>query len=163
MPVKKKIRNSSSGKGDAGIDTRNLFLNVIIFILGALILYMSYAIIDKLVSRNPKNEAEVNKTEPAKIIQVEVLNGCGVKGLGDRFTDFLRDNKVDVVNVSNHPSQDFEKTLVIDRTGNIYNARKIAKLLGVKEENIVQQINNDYFLDVTLVIGRDYNQLKPLN
>jgi hypothetical protein len=51
--------------------------------------------------------------------------------------------------------------MVIDRTGNKANAKKVADALGVKDVKIIEQINNDYFLDVTLVIGRDFNQLKP--
>jgi hypothetical protein len=50
--------------------------------------------------------------------------------------------------------------LVIDRTGNRPNAEKIADLLEIDRKNIVQQISTDYFLDVSLVIGKDYNQLK---
>jgi hypothetical protein len=60
----------------------------------------------------------------------------------------------------NYTSFDIEKSLVIDRTGNKPNAEKIADLLGIDRKNIVQQISSDYFLDVSLVIGKDYNQLK---
>jgi hypothetical protein len=67
---------------------------------------------------------------------------------------------VDVVQIRNYTSFDIEKSLVIDRTGNKPNAEKIADLLGIDRKNIVQQISSDYFLDVSLVIGKDYNQLK---
>ncbi|MDP4197500.1 MAG: LytR C-terminal domain-containing protein [Bacteroidota bacterium] len=164
--LNKKTKKSSSTSANslANINTKNLFLNVLIFVLGALILYMAYAIVVKLVHRGGPNIEQMQQAQsaPATIIQVEVLNGCGVGGVGDRFTDFLRNNKVDVVNVSNYSSFDIDRTLVIDRTGNMANAKKIASLLGIKDENVVQQINNDYFLDVSLVIGKDYNQLKPL-
>ncbi|MCU7498166.1 MAG: LytR C-terminal domain-containing protein [Bacteroidota bacterium] len=156
-------KNDTSVKNtDVKKSTANIFLNVVIFLLGAIILYMAYAIAAKLMHSETPAEAAAKTQSPSVIIQAEVLNGCGIGGVADRFTDFLRNNKVDVVNVSNYSSFDMDKTLVIDRTGNMANAKKIAELLGIKEENVIQQINNEYFVDVSIVIGRDYNQLKPL-
>jgi hypothetical protein len=54
-----------------------------------------------------------------------------------------------------------DETIVIDRTGNKANALFVAKALGVKKENVIQQLNNDYFLDVSIVAGRDYYTLQP--
>ncbi|MGE5682254.1 MAG: LytR C-terminal domain-containing protein [Bacillota bacterium] len=158
----KTEKKKPASAADVKVNTKNVFLNVVIFLLGALILYMAYAIVIKLVHRGPEQETAGQAQIPSNIIQVEVLNGCGVGGVGDRFTDFLRSNKIDVVNVSNYSSFDIDRTMVIDRTGNLANAKKIAAMLGIKDENVIQQINNDYFLDVSLVIGKDYNQLKPL-
>ena len=55
----------------------------------------------------------------------------------------------------------FEKSLVIDRVGNTANAIKIADALGIDRKNIIEQINKNYFLDATIVIGNDFNTLKP--
>lgn len=102
-----------------------------------------------------------NKKSAAEIVQLEVLNGCGVPGIGDKFTAYLRANNFDVVNLGNYITSDVINTIVIDRRGNIENAKKVAEALGIKKENVLQQINDDYFLDVTLVLGKDFNQLKP--
>jgi hypothetical protein len=51
----------------------------------------------------------------------------------------------------------------VDRTGDKANALKVAEALGVDSKNVIQQINNDYFLDVSLIIGKDFNRLKPFN
>jgi hypothetical protein len=56
-----------------------------------------------------------------------------------------------------------DKSIVIDRTGNKINAKKVAAALGINEKNIVQQINSDYLLDCSIVIGKDYFSLKPYN
>lgn len=90
-----------------------------------------------------------------------MLNGCGASGAADKFTDYLRKNNFDVVQSGNYISFDVDKTMVIDRIGNRANAEKVAASLGIDKKNIVQQINNDYFLDISLVIGKDFNQLKP--
>jgi len=102
------------------------------------------------------------KNQPSEIIQAEVLNGCGVRGLAERFTDYLRLNKVDVVKEGDYSSFDVPETLVIDRMGNKANAFKVARLLGVSKQNVIQQIDDNFLLDVSVIIGKDYFKLKPI-
>lgn len=123
---------------------------------------MVYSIYIKLTNPKSTSNGVSDNQTVSEIIQVEVLNGCGVGGIADRFTDFLRNNKFDVVNMGNYIRFDMDETIVIDRTGNKANALFVAKALGVKSENVIQQLNNDYFLDVSIVIGRDYYTLQPL-
>ena len=56
-----------------------------------------------------------------------------------------------------------DKSLVIDRTGNKANAEKVAAALGISRQNIIQQLNENYLLDCSVVIGKDYLELKPYN
>lgn len=123
---------------------------------------MSFSLYVKLHGVNKDYSSALTEQVPSDIIQVEVLNGCGVSGAADRFTDYLRDNNFDVVNVSNYISFDVTNSMVIDRIGNMANAYKVAKSLGIKNENVIQQLNKDYFLDVSVIIGRDYYNLNPL-
>ena len=99
------------------------------------------------------------KDKASAVIQVEVLNGCGMLGVADKFTDFLRKEKFDVVQMGNYISFDIDKSLVIDRTGNRANAEKVASALGIDSRNVIMQKNEDAFLDVSVVIGKDYKQL----
>lgn len=160
----KNENNSSSKKVDSKTSVVNLSLNIIIFFLASLTIYLGYSIIIKLNDK-PKivEEVENLKNQPSEIIQVEVLNGCGISGVADRFTDFLRNKNVDVVNIGNYSSFDIEETFVIDRVGNKANAFKVADLLGItRKSNSITQLNEDLFLDVTIVIGKDYYKLNPL-
>ena len=110
------------------------------------------------------NDKNKNDNEAASaIIQIEVMNGCGVDGVAAKFTDYLRQKNFDVVQVGNYMSNSIDETLIIDRIGNRANTEKLANVLGVDKKNIIQQLNKDYFLDATLVIGKDYNKLEPLN
>jgi hypothetical protein len=154
---KKKSSNSAGLKSS----TINLLLNISIFLLAALIIYMCYSIFIKLSTNQSELEFQITDQIASNIIQVEVLNGCGVSGVADRFTDFLRTNNLDVVKSGNYISDDVSESLVIDRSGNMANALKAAKTLGIKSENVIQQLNKDYFLDVSIVIGRDYFNLTP--
>jgi hypothetical protein len=161
-----KKRVKSPGKNtDENIRraTINFSLNIIIFILIGLVILMTWSIYDKLRSERTEIVEEKNDEVASEIIQVEVLNGCGVTGIADRFTDYLRGKNFDVVNTGNYYSFDVDETMVIDRIGNIANAKKIAESLGIKPEKVFSQLNQDYFLDVTVIIGKDYHKLKPVN
>jgi hypothetical protein len=123
---------------------------------------MSWSVYDKLRSERTEIVEEVSGDVPSEIIQVEVLNGCGVTGIADRFTDYLRSKDIDVVNTGNYYTFEIAETMVIDRIGNVSNARKIAQLLGINPDEAFSQLNDDYFLDVTVVVGKDYHKLKPV-
>ncbi|MBN2570685.1 MAG: LytR C-terminal domain-containing protein [Ignavibacteriales bacterium] len=156
----KKDNKGNNNNIDFKTSSVNTFLNIIVFLLGATILYLLYSIFVKIMDKNI-DEPVNQKDDIEDIIQVEVLNGCGVSGLADRFTDYLRNNNFDVVNYGNYKVFDVKESMVIDRTGNIANAHYTAKVLGIDKSNVITQINIDYFTDVTLIIGKDYNKLKP--
>lgn len=85
------------------------------------------------------------------------MNGCGVSGAADTFTDSLRAKGIDVVNTGNYRSFDIDNTIVIDRSGKMENAKYVAELLGIDDKQVIRQINKNYFLDVCVIIGKDYN------
>lgn len=139
----------------------DLALNAILGFLGVLLILLLFAVITRILfprienTRNDDSEAFIGN-----IIQVEVLNGAGVPGLATVFTNKLRDNGFDVVESGNFDTYDIKETLVIDRSGILENAKKVAKALGVSEKNVIQELAPSYFLDATIVIGSDYKQLK---
>jgi hypothetical protein len=124
--------------------------------------FLSYSLYLKIQNIS-QGKNKTGQEVASAIIQVEVLNGCGVDGVAAKFTDYLRRNSFDVVQVGNYTSSNIDETMVIDRIGNRANAEKLAEVLGIEKRNIIQQLNKDYFLDATLVIGKDYNKLEPLN
>ncbi len=102
-----------------------------------------------------------NEISEAKI-KIEVLNGCGVSGVADKLTDYLRENKIDVVNLGNYRSFEIENSIIIGRNKKIKNAELVASLVGLDQNSVIQQINPDYLLDVTFILGKDYRNLIPL-
>lgn len=152
--------DEGNNKRGIGESSKNIFLNSSILLLGAIVVFLGFLLYKNIAVFWGSDKVEELNT-PDSFIQVEVLNGCGVSGLGEKFTDYLRRHKIDVVQTGNYISFEIEKTLVIDRSGNISNANKIAALLGVEKDNVLQQLNEEYFLDVSIVIGKDYQKLKP--
>ena len=137
----------------------NLILNSIIVLLGVLIIFLTYSFITQNSHFSRVESDKNNNKSASSIIQVEVLNGCGASGVAEQFTDLLRKEKFDVVQVGNYISFDIDNSLVIDRTGNRLNAEKVARALGIDSKNVIMQKNDDSFLDVSVVIGKDYKKL----
>ncbi len=140
--------------------TANFSLNIIIVLLSVIIIFMSYSIFQK-IERKRQLDIQNRANAKSSLIQVEVLNGCGVAGVADQFTNYLRAHHFDVVQMGNYISFDVEKSIVIDRTGRMVNAYKVADTLGISRKNVIQQKNSNYFLDVSFIIGKDFNSLKP--
>ena len=143
----------------------NLLLNIVIAVLAVVVFFLLYSFITNSLVNKPvewTTESAEGRREGGEIIQLDVLNGCGEKGVAQAFTDYLRKRNFDVVQTSNYKTFDVEESLVIDRTGDLEAAKKVAYALGIDEKNIVQQINPDYYLNVSIVIGRDCNKLKPM-
>jgi hypothetical protein len=137
---------------------RNIVTTMLFLFAGCAVFlgYLFYA-----EGKKPEQPPAAPPAVPSKVIQLDVLNGCGAKGAGGRFTDYLRASGFDVVELKNYSSSKVAKTIVIDRVGNLAAARKVAAALGVAEANVVQQLNPEYFVDVSVVIGADHAALNP--
>lgn len=95
------------------------------------------------------------------VVQINVLNGCGVNGVGTVMTTFCRKNGYDVVEMGNYKNFDVPHTLVIDRSANGTDAEHLADLLGVNAKNVIRQYSNDQLVTASVVIGKDYPNLIP--
>ncbi|GEM_PF-1260583 len=115
--------------------------------------------------KTPEPKPQQNALQPpiSKPLQVEVLNGCGVPKLADKVTRYLRRRRVDVVQTGNYKNFNVTKSRIIDRRGNPENVRKIANILGIPVNRIGLKKDENLQLDATIILGADYNLLKPFN
>ena len=104
-----------------------------------------------------------NGKAPPRVLQVDLYNGCGKNGMAAKFTSYLRSQGFDVVEMKNYKSFDVRQTLVVDRLGNIAAAQRVAATLGLSDEHVIQQLNPENFVDVTVIIGADYTTLRSGN
>jgi|WetSurMetagenome_2_1015567.scaffolds.fasta_scaffold28815_3 hypothetical protein len=135
-------------------------LNLAIIVLLVVVAYLAYSLVLRLTVA-PTLDAVRDGDPKAKAIQVDVLNGCGGAKVGTQFTEYLRHRGYDVVEVRNYHRFDVRHSIIIARTTNLRNAEKVATALGIAAPHIIQQINPDYFVDVSVLIGHDYQSLKP--
>lgn len=142
-------------------DSNTFVLNTVIGFLSLLLLLLVFGLFTRIIY--PRIQYERARETPeliGNVIQLEVLNGCGVSGLADQFTYALRRNGFDVVETGNFDNFDMENTVVISRTFNTENAERVARALGINKENILIEASDDFYLDATVVIGSDYKSLK---
>lgn len=165
----KKIKAKKEKKKKFNERLEDIRVTLTIFLLiGANLVFIISLVIQSLSSRGTagsftpaKDEMSQQVTRTSrKILKVEVLNGCGVSGVAKKLTDFLRQKNIDVVYFGNYRKMDMSETLLIDRTDyNLVNAKIIGKIIGM-ENRMFPQISPQRQLDVTIIIGKNYSQLK---
>lgn len=94
-----------------------------------------------------------------KGISVQVLNGCGVKGISQVLSELLRAEGFTVDNFGNASSMDYPETIILDRKGNRSKAMALADFLGLDSSFVVLQRASDFvYTDLVLIIGKDYKR-----
>ena len=93
----------------------------------------------------------------ANRIKVEVLNGVGEAGLARRFADRMRELGFDVVATDNADHFEHQVTHVLDRSGRLGAAVEVAG--GVHTDSVAVAIDPDLFLDATVVVGHDWQEI----
>lgn len=140
----------------------NGLLNLALVVLGLAVITLLYALVTRHVQPRADPVREEKSAElVGDIIQVEVRNGCGVSGVAAVTTQHLREYGFDVVETGDFRSFDQERSVVVDRVGNLEAAKKVAAALGISEAQVQQEIRPDYYLDASVIIGKDYGSLLP--
>ncbi len=98
-------------------------------------------------------------TTSSELVQIEVLNGCGIPGVANQFTDHLRNYGFDVVRFTNAQRYDYPRTLVVNRGADFNRAQAVAQFLGVEPSAVENLPDPALQLDVTVVVGQDYASL----
>lgn len=146
--------------GNKATGTNELYLNTAIGFLSVLLFLLVAALFTRLVYPRIFNErTELESELISEIIQIEVLNGCGVSGIANAYTSLLRSNGFDVVETGNFESFDLQETIIISRSGIMDNAYRVANALGVSRENVIRESSDDFYLDVSVIIGHDFEKL----
>tara|TARA_Y100000814_G_scaffold162476_1_gene118651 strand:+ start:330 stop:815 length:486 start_codon:yes stop_codon:yes gene_type:complete len=97
-----------------------------------------------------------------KIIQIEVLNGCGEKGVADLYANFLRKNNYDVIDYKNADNFNYNSSKIIVHNNNLA-VENVADLFEIESKNVDYLFNENIFYDMTLIIGKDYKQLESFD
>jgi hypothetical protein len=142
--------------------SKKVILNLLFVVIAAFVLYQVIAISFPSSGKTvPVRSADQTIPVLSKsVVQVDVLNGCGASGTGQKVTSILRAAGYDVVEMGNYKTFDVKQSLVIDRSGDMTVARKLALDLGIDAKNVVQQISPEYFVTASVIIGKDFKTLR---
>jgi anionic cell wall polymer biosynthesis LytR-Cps2A-Psr (LCP) family protein len=103
-----------------------------------------------------------------RVFTVEVLNGTVINGLAGRTGELLRGFGFDVISIGNADRKDYEKTLIIDRSGQENAVKALGDIISCSnirseapgQEDAALDLNSqnfDYHSDFILIIGRDFD------
>jgi hypothetical protein len=107
----------------------------------------------------PAATAAVNQATD-KPIRLQVLNGCGAKGITKRVAPGLRRLGFDVRESGNAKNYRHKTSKVYSRTRDISLAFRVADAVGIARSLVDELIDPALAdIDVTLVIGADYSDL----
>lgn len=164
-------RESASARRGGG--KRN-FLSAPILILGLILLAFAVSVFNRsqrTLRFNHSDEVPPPilitrefEASPYSTIEVEILNGCGTKGLGQEATKFLRRHSVDVVATENADRFDYDRTVLVLRAGSAAEMELIAGLFDfpvTDSTRILSKPDGKALADITVILGRDFTELKP--
>ena len=136
-------------------------LEGVILLLICLNAYLVYSVATSSAFFSSTEPSAEEVVDPAVFqVQVEVLNGCGERGIGQLAMRYLREQGFDVVNIDNADHFEYSETIVLDRRGTdgpSEASRAVGDALGTP--NVLLQRNEDRMVDVSVVIGKDYDEL----
>lgn len=90
-------------------------------------------------------------------IKLEILNGTDINGLAARTQDLYENFGFEVLRIGNADRNDYEETVIIDRSGNLQGAQRVGEVIrssNVREGNPLGENEN---VDVTIVLGNDFD------
>jgi len=164
--VRKNSRSKSSPrrpyKRSQNKTLKERFLTTAIWGLSLINITLIFSLISNFFAAEGEKPLGPEPEVEEKVITVQVLNGCGVQGLANDITQYLRNKNFDVVDWGNYQGGwDLEQTLVLDRVSlESKYAKKVAKELGVNKNQVAPQLEDSVQLMVTVIIGTDYQKLK---
>ncbi|MHB8896813.1 MAG: LCP family protein [Candidatus Geothermincolia bacterium] len=104
-----------------------------------------------------KQYVKADSAQAAPRLKVELLNGCGVPGIGSKVSDRIDLTKFQIVNSANADNFDHPETLVIvysDKKDVINAANELRNELEVGR--VVSQPASQDLSDISVIIGKDY-------
>ncbi len=152
------------GKQKFSVSVKKYFTiagQVLVFLFAAVLLY---SLIDHLLVHPPAVTERADLKAPTRFekqIQSSVRNEWGADGVAMDFTNYVRERGFDVVETTNGSISDRPVTTVVDAAGSVQNAIRVAEALGVSRKDVVTKPDPHAYVDVEVLIGEDYQKLKP--
>lgn len=93
----------------------------------------------------------------ALTITVEVLNGTKTAGMANRARDLFQSYDLEVMAPNNADNDQYLNTVVLDRKGNLDNAKKVADIIHCTRIFSKPDPQMDQAVDVTVILGKDFD------
>lgn len=152
-------------------------LDSIIIILSFIIIVFGWSLSKNFLAQNITMSAPSSNMESIQKIKlfenydnqtlkVAILNGCGVSGVGNQFSDLLNSKYgLVIVRTENADNFDYETTKVLIINDSNPNIENLLTLLGmnINDENVKFNSSYNPEEDIQIIIGKDYSDFLNLN
>lgn len=167
-PYKKKIISEkkrgvadepATGKRERRKNLEIAFISCLVLGVGAL----GYAFVHRMFIAPPVNaEAGQQSGQATKDgrIQVNILNATARHELARKVMDYLRARGFDVVEIGNYSSEQ-QRSFIVDRADDSVSARRVAFAMGIPDSSIRKDVDRSLYLNASVVLGDDFEKLKP--
>ena len=153
------------------------FLDSIIIILSFIIIVFGWSLSKTSLDQNillntpsPQIESmpkiKLFENYDNQTLKVAILNGCGISGLGNQFSDLLNSKYgLVIVRTENADNFDYEMTKVVIINDSNPNIENLLTILGMTINNENVEFNSSYNPqeDIQIIIGKDYSDFLNLN
>ncbi len=134
------------------------------FLFGGVCVALVLCIVLIRLSATPELDATIHRSDDlvkeGDQIQLNIANGSGISGIARTTMDYLRSAGFDVVEIDNYKSFDVEKSFVIDRVNDSISTRAVARALGIADSLCTRVVDSSLYVRCTVVLGKDYLQLR---
>ena len=159
--LKKPVYKRSTAKNKSAFAELKPKVNLLV-IWGLVVInaVLISSFIHKIVT--PQQVPDIISTTPiVDPVRVQVLNGCGVSGIANEFSEYLQQQRYDVIEVGNAPTWDYENTVIINRERRDKKyIDKFREIIGISKDLVYPIKNDENDSDITLIIGSDYESLR---
>jgi predicted HAD superfamily phosphohydrolase len=153
------------------------FLDFIIITLSFIIIVFGWSLSKNLLNKealtsNPSSNIEsmpkikLFENYDNQTLKVAILNGCGISGVGNQFSELLN-NKYGlvIVRTENANNFDYETTKVVIINDSNPNIENLLTILGMNINDEDVEFNSSYSPeeDIQIIIGKDYLDFLNLN
>lgn len=135
-----------------------------ILFLAAAVSALGWSLVNRFFISPPVNskiEVSDSLVHQGEDIQLNILNASGESGLAKTAMNFMRNRGFDVVEIANFDTFGIAKSYVVDRVGDSLSCVKVCQAMGMSADRRVVEIDSSLYLRATVVLGLDYQTLKP--
>ncbi len=163
--VRRKLaRPTYRNRKNRQVDAQKWILNLAIFCISIVIVGFMFSMgkrITTTAEKVPLSQISTIPPEerPIPYVVMEVLNGSGVGGVAQKFTNYIRQNGFDVIYTGNADRSDYDKTVLIARTADGQKLYDVNAILMLSADQLFQKLDSTLQVDVSLVIGKDFRSL----
>ena len=158
--IKKSAAPRSRTKTLTDASLKKTLGSIVIWVLVVVNVFLLYYFVQQLYTKTKGQIAKIPDVQTLPV-KVEILNGCGVSGIANVFSNFLERKQYVIVNVDNAPDFNYRKTIVIDKgTRDKALVDRLRSDLGISDAEVLPVHNDQSTSDATIIIGADYASLR---